>query len=133
MSGADVEALRAMLEHFDACYACMSGADLAKAQALQREADAVMDSRMRETPITLQQAYLAMFDFLEYYCQLDPDGLGSVMGELSLAGGERPRPMSAAVFPRFVSSVVHVLEAEGGPEGYTGANLRLTPFAGGGA
>lgn len=84
-----------------------------------------------ETPVTLRQAYLAMFEFLEsQWERLDrPDELGALLSNLALWNEPNGRgvPMDAAIFPEWIECARRVLQKDGTTEGYTSADIKLPP------
>ncbi|CAN0627469.1 conserved protein of unknown function [Burkholderia multivorans] len=83
-----------------------------------------------ESAVTVRQAYLVMFEFLEReWERLDrPDLLGALLGNLALWGEPRGQgaPMDAAVFPEWIECAHRVLrDDELG--GYANADIRLSP------
>ncbi|PCE30801.1 hypothetical protein [Burkholderia ubonensis] len=83
-----------------------------------------------ETAVTLRQAYLMMFEFLEReWERLDrPDVVGALLGNLALWGGPNGQgaPMDAAVFPEWLECAHHVL-ARDQLGGYANADIKLPP------
>lgn len=83
-----------------------------------------------ESAVTLRQAYLVMFEFLELqWTRLGkPDELGGLLGSLALWDDSNGRgdPMDAAVFPEWLECAHRVLRDEQG-RGYAGADIRLLP------
>lgn len=83
-----------------------------------------------QSTVTLRQAYLVMFEFLEReWERLDrPDVLGALLGNLALWGepNGQGEPMDAAAFPEWLDCAYHVLrDDELG--GYANAYIRLSP------
>lgn len=83
-----------------------------------------------ESAVTLRQAYLVMFEFLEReWERLDrPEVLGALLGSLALWGDSygRGAPMDAAVFPEWLECAQRVIrDDELG--GYTSADISLSP------
>jgi hypothetical protein len=89
-----------------------------------------MEKPSMETAVTLRQAYLVMFEFLELqWTRLGkPDELGGLLGNLTLWDEPNGRgdPMDAAVFPEWLECAHRVLGGEQGG-GYGGADVRLLP------
>ena len=83
-----------------------------------------------ETSVTLRQAYLVMFEFLELqWARLGkPDELGGLLGNLALwdKSSGRGDPMDAAVFPEWLECAHRVLGDERGRR-YAGADIGLLP------
>lgn len=83
-----------------------------------------------ESTVTLRQAYLIMFEFLQReWLRLDkPDALGALLGNLALwdLPNGKGVPMDAAVFPDWLGCANDVLEQECRGSGYAGADIRLT-------
>ncbi len=79
--------------------------------------------------ISLRQAYLTMFEYLEREWELlgRPEDIGALLGALSLweteSGGKEP--MDAAVFPAWLRCAQKVLESESTEEGYKGADMLI--------
>lgn len=82
-----------------------------------------------ETEVTLKQAYLIMFAYLEKYWERvgKPEDLGLLLSDLSLWDTEsgRKEPMDGAVFTEFLSIAQEILSLEATPEGYRGADMLL--------
>jgi hypothetical protein len=82
-----------------------------------------------EDTITIRQAYLTMFEYLEREWELlgRPGELGALLGSLSLWETEsgQKEPMDAAVFPEWLDCAEKVLESESGNRKYTGADILL--------
>jgi hypothetical protein len=80
-----------------------------------------------DTRVTLKQAYLIMYDYLEgYYTPNgEPYELGGLLGQLALSKGDH-EPMDPAAFGDWLQSAIRVLENEGSG-GYTNiySNIRL--------
>lgn len=82
-----------------------------------------------ENTITVRQAYLIMFAFLEREWELlgRPVELGGLLGSLSLwetESGEK-EPMDAAVFPEWVACAKMVLESEENTIGNSSADILI--------
>ncbi|MBW0447396.1 hypothetical protein [Paraburkholderia phenoliruptrix] len=94
-------------------------------QALEK-----MEMPSMESAVTLRQAYLVMFEFLELqWTRLDkPDELGALLGNLALWDRSNGQgvPMDAAVFPEWLECAHRVLRDEQGG-GYAGADISLLP------
>ena len=81
-----------------------------------------------ESKVTLKEAYLIMFDYLDKHWEETgkPDDLGALLGELSLwdtkVGKE---PMDGAVFPQWLKCAKIVLEQEQTSGGYRNADIKL--------
>ncbi|GHU30185.1 hypothetical protein FACS189497_09550 [Betaproteobacteria bacterium] len=80
-----------------------------------------------DTSVTLRQAFLVMFAYLEEYYEFvgKPDEIGCLLSEISLwdteSGGKEP--MDGAVFPQWLNCASAVLATEARPEGYRGADI----------
>ncbi len=89
-----------------------------------------MERPSLETAVTLRQAYLTMFEFLEReWERLDrPDVLGALLGNLALWGEPNGQgaPMDAAVFPEWLECARRVLRDERSG-GFANADIRLSP------
>ncbi|KFG97980.1 hypothetical protein GQ56_0106775 [Burkholderia paludis] len=83
-----------------------------------------------ESTVTLRQAYLIMFEFLEREWEsLDrPEVLGALLSSLALWGEPNGQgaPMDAAVFPEWLECARRVLR-DGQRGGYGNADIRLSP------
>ena len=82
-----------------------------------------------ESTVTLRQAYLIMFEYLEKYWEKrsKPDEIGALLGDLSLWNTiEGKRPMNGSVFPNWLNCARTVLTDEQRDGGYTQANIDLT-------
>ncbi|AJP58103.1 hypothetical protein UC34_16265 [Pandoraea vervacti] len=90
-----------------------------------------MDDPSMETPVTLRQAYLIMFDFLESEWEKSghPDELGALLGSLSLWNEPNGQgvPMDAAIFPQWIDCARRVLQRDQSSVGYTNADVKLLP------
>jgi hypothetical protein len=77
-----------------------------------------------ESTLTVKQAYLVMFEFLEREYKLDPSSdLGGLLGSLSLwetTSGTK-EPMDGAVFPQWLECAELILNADS----YQGADILL--------
>lgn len=79
-----------------------------------------------ETTITVKQAYLSMFEYLDRYWESynRPNEVGMILSNLSLWDSvEGKRPMDASIFPEWLNCVAKVL-SEG--DGYDNADIKLT-------
>lgn len=77
--------------------------------------------------VSLKQAYLIMFDYLEAHYERTgkPDEIGALLGKLALWDGPNGKePMDGAVFPDWLESATKVLKQEASG-GYEDANIRL--------
>ena len=82
-----------------------------------------------ENKISLAEAYLIMFEFLETnWNGCWETELGSVMGELSLWQNPEGQklPMDAAVLPTFLQAAKKVLATQDPIKNYSGADIALT-------
>ena len=87
-----------------------------------------MDNLTLESKVTLKEAYLIMFDYLDKYWEQTgkPDALGGLLGELSLsATTEGMKPMDPAAFFHWLDSAKIVLEQEQTQEGYRNADIKF--------
>lgn len=87
-----------------------------------------MDEVSMDTQVSLRQAYMIMFDFLEghYNRNGKPDEIGNLLGQLALwdsANGKEP--MDGAVFPDWLKSASSVLK-EDELGGYKNIDIKLT-------
>ncbi|MEM7193455.1 MAG: hypothetical protein AAF402_00805 [Pseudomonadota bacterium] len=90
--------------------------------------DINLDSLELEKKVTLAEAYLVMFEFLETnWNGCWNTELGSVMSELSLWQNSegRKRPIDAAVLPTFLKAYQKVASIEDPIKNYAGANVEL--------
>lgn len=81
-----------------------------------------------EEKISIKQAYLIMFQFLETNWEgCWETELGQILGELSLWSTHdgQPIPMDGAVLPTFLEAAAKVLTDENSPEGFRGADIKL--------
>lgn len=88
-----------------------------------------METLSLETKVTLKQAYLVMFDYLNNYWEETgkSDDLGALLGELLLwYTKEGKEPMDSGVFPQWLKSAKNVLEQEQTNKGYINADSKLT-------
>ena len=87
-----------------------------------------MDNLTLQSKVTLKEAYLIMFDYLDKHWEETgkPDDLGALLGELSLwDSNDGKKPMDGAVFPRWLKCAKIVLEQEQTNEGYRNADIKL--------
>jgi hypothetical protein len=100
-----------------------------------------MSETSMETTITVRQAYLVMFEYLDTHWKRTGDGLAlsdilsnlalwnfdSGIGQKFIEGQEASmkRPMDGAVFPDWIQAASDVLSAEASPGGYRGADIEL--------
>jgi hypothetical protein len=80
-----------------------------------------------DSKVSLKQAYLIMFDYLEAHYERTgkPDEIGALLGQLALWDGPNGKePMDGAVFPDWLESAAKVLNQEASG-GYKDANIRL--------
>jgi len=85
-----------------------------------------MESLTLDSKVTLREAYLIMFDFLDKYWQRTgkPDDIGELLGDLSLSDtAEGKRPMDDSEYADWFTSAKIVLEQEQSDTGYRGADL----------
>ncbi|WP_368711750.1 hypothetical protein [Paraburkholderia caribensis] len=89
-----------------------------------------MDKPSMEVVVTLRQAYLIMFEFLEReWTRLDrPDALGALLSNLALWGDPHGQgaPMDAAIFPEWLECAHRVL-GDDELDGYANADIKLSP------
>lgn len=82
-----------------------------------------------ETPVTLRQAFLVMFAYLDQHWENvgRPDDIGQLLSELTLwetkSGGREP--MDASIFPDWLRCAQLVLDAEACSGAYDGANIKF--------
>ncbi len=72
-----------------------------------------MENLTLDYKVSLKQAYLIMFEYLErYYNETgQPDEIGNLLGELSLwKTSEGRMPIDGAVFPTWLSSAKKVID-----------------------
>ena len=85
-----------------------------------------MESVTLDSKVTLRQAYLIMFDFLEKYWERTgkPGDIGGLLGDLSLGDpSEGKRPMDDPEYSDWLDSAKNVLEQEQTDAGYRGADI----------
>ena len=81
-----------------------------------------------ESTVSVKQAYLIMFEFLNKEWELSgsskTDQLGGILSNLSLweTEGGGSEPMDSAVFPQWLECASNVLKSK---EGYDGADIKL--------
>lgn len=89
-----------------------------------------MEHPSMESTVTLRQAYLIMFEFLELqWKRLDKlDAIGALLSNLALwdESNGQGKPMDAGVFPEWLECARRVLQAEQ-TGGYVDADIRLSP------
>jgi hypothetical protein len=77
-----------------------------------------------DTTLTVRQAYLVMFEFLQQHYERGPtDEIGGLLGSLSLLADGTPA--DAAMLGDFENAVMTVLAAEAKPGGYREADFKL--------
>ena len=83
-----------------------------------------MEKLTLENKVTLKEAYLIMFDYLDKYWERTgkPDDIGGLLGELSLCEKE---PMDPAAFYDWLDSAKIVLEQAHISEGYRNADIKF--------
>ena len=100
-----------------------------------------MNDISMETLLTLRQAYLVMFEYLDQHWKRTGDALAlsDILSDLQLWNfdsgiGQQfiegqtvsvKRPMDGAVFPDWLEAAKRVLADEATSEGYRGANINL--------
>jgi hypothetical protein len=87
-----------------------------------------MDNLTLESKVTLKEAYLIMFDYLNKHWEQTgkTDDLGGLLGDLSLMGSkEDKQPMDSAIFPQWLKCAKNVLEQEQTKEGYRNADIQF--------
>ena len=87
-----------------------------------------LNSQEFEEQISLKQAYLIMFHFLETNWQgCWETELGSILGELALwsTHDDQKAPMDAAVLPIFIEAAKKVIDDESTDRGYRNADIKL--------
>ena len=85
-----------------------------------------MENLRLDSKVTLWQAYLIMFDYLDKYWERTgkPDDIGGLLGELSLSDTtEGKQPMDPAAISEWLHSAKIVLEQEQTNTGYRGADI----------
>jgi hypothetical protein len=87
-----------------------------------------MEQISMDTKVTLKQAYMVMFDFLEGFYERNgkPEEIGGLLGQLALWDSSNGKePMDGAVFPDWLKSASKVLtEEESG--GYHNIDIQLS-------
>ena len=87
-----------------------------------------MDQLSMESKLSLRQAYLVMFDYLEGFYERNekPDEIGILLGQLSLwDSAEGKVPIDGAVFPDWLISAKQVFDAEAS-DGYNKINIQIS-------
>jgi hypothetical protein len=82
-----------------------------------------------DTNVTLKQAYLIMFEYLDrkWESHGKQDTLGDVLSTLSLFDSASGKiPMDGSVFPEWIDCAKKVLTDEASDTGYRNADIRLT-------
>ncbi|WP_321516012.1 hypothetical protein [Marinifilum fragile] len=82
-----------------------------------------------ETKISVRQAYLTMFEYLDNWWTENgkPNSVGDVLSELQLWESEDgKKPMDAAILPEWIKCVTKVLNEEDSTDGYNNADIKLT-------
>ena len=82
-----------------------------------------------DTQITVKQAYLAMFEYLDRFWNQrnKPEDVGVLLGLLSLWNSdEGKRPMDNKVFSEWLDCTKKILDTEGSEKGYRNADIDLT-------
>ena len=85
-----------------------------------------MESLTLENKVTLKEAYLIMFDFLNKYWERTnkPDDIGGLLGDLSLGDTDKGKePMDDPDYSDWLDSAKIVLEQEQTDTGYRGADI----------
>jgi hypothetical protein len=78
--------------------------------------------------VTVKQAYLAMFEYLDRYWneRQKPDEVGDILSALQLwDSSESKRPMDSSIFPEWLDCVRKVVPAENNNEGYRDADIKF--------
>lgn len=81
-----------------------------------------------DSKVTLKEAYLIMFDYLDKYWERTgkPDDIGKLLGELSLSDKAKGKePMDPAVISDWFYSAKNVLEEEQTADGYRYADIKF--------
>lgn len=82
-----------------------------------------------ETPVTLRQAFMVMYAYLDQHWENvgRPDDIGQLLSGFALwetkSGGHEP--MDSSIFPDWLRCAQLVLDAEACSGGYDGANIKL--------
>ena len=87
-----------------------------------------MDSLTMESKVTLKEAYLIMYDYLDKHWEETgkPGDIGALLGELSLWDTEKgKRPMDGSVFPKWLTCAELVLQQEQTDQGYRNADIKF--------
>lgn len=100
-----------------------------------------MNDISMETPLTLRQAYMVMFEYLDRHWKRTGDALAlsDILSDLSLWNFDSgigqtfvegqtasvKRPMDGAVFPDWLEAATKVLADEATAEGYRGADINF--------
>ena len=87
-----------------------------------------MEQLTFNSKLSLRQAYLVMFDYLEKYYERNgkPDEIAVLLGQLSLwDSAEGKVPIDGAVLHDWLESAKKVLDAEG-TGGYNKANIEIS-------
>lgn len=82
-----------------------------------------------DTQISIRQAYLTMFEYLDrYWNERDkPEVVGDILSQLSLWDSEEGKtPMDASVFPEWLDCAQKVINQENTADGYRNADIKLS-------
>ena len=88
-----------------------------------------MDKTNFDTKITVKQAYLSMFEYLDNWWTENgqPDAVGDLLSQLQLwDSDDGKKPIDAAIFPQWIKCITKVLDEEDSPDGYQNAYINLT-------
>jgi hypothetical protein len=81
-----------------------------------------------DTMISVRQAYLIMFEYLDKYWERTgkPTAVGDVLSGLALWDSEEgKRPIDASIFPEWLDCAKKVLTDENTDSGYRSADIKL--------
>jgi len=121
-----------------ATYRGFSGGDVPRGVACSRPRRGRKDIHIRqiemnklnfESKITIEQAYLTMFEYLKRYWEEtgNPDEIGGLLGELSLwRSTEGKSPIDSAVFHRWLNCAKKVITDENSGNGYCDGDIKLS-------
>lgn len=82
-----------------------------------------------ETNVTVRQAYLIMFEYLDKYWTEygKPEEIGMILSTLSLWDSEEGKvPMDSSIFPTWLTCAKKIIEDEDTENGYRNADIQLT-------
>lgn len=87
-----------------------------------------MNGLTLDDKVTLKEAYLIMFDYLNHYWEETgrPDEIGNVLSELQLWDtSEGKQPIDVSIFPQWLACAKNILEQEQTNIGYRSADIKL--------